>query len=618
MNKFDGLRTKPLQNVSKFEGLRIKPISSPIEQKDDPWLYGKAILKGASSILDIPNLMGQGAEGVKNAFTGVSIDPVDNRPTRDLGAAFAPNWAIDREARDAKRTNYSDNIPTTDDVRGKIKNLTGVDLEPHPTTSTQRIFTHAAELAGAIPTLGLGTTSKGANYLNKGIKSLKTAIPAAGVGAVSGALQEGGVNPLVADIGTAFVAPSVSSLKPHNLLNTFKKTGELTAKIPLKIMGLSPKKLNIEAAKSAKDLGIDLPASALTNSKLTALIDQYAGKTPVFGDMISKKYANTEKQTLEALENIYNEIGPVKSPAIEKQINKLYNKHIKLLPENAIIKPVNTIKALDDIKINSASLSPDEKSLLERIKEIKNEVNPAINSQFGNVKIPPQDFDVARLIGTKRSLNSIIKWDTDEGVKKLLKKVQQGISKDIAAYGEINPEWYKSFKGADELYSKVAKRQKIEKLLSGTGVNKATDNLSYNALSKTINTPDKNAIIKKNVDPETFAKIEKLGVIAKTMALKSKNIPNPSGTAPTAATLSALIGAIYNPTAILPAATAGYGITKLLTDKKFIDLALKFAEPKSSNNALILMALNDRVKKITGYSAIALNNALSKQADKEE
>jgi hypothetical protein len=94
------------------------------------------------------------------------------------------------------------------------------------------------------------------------------------------------------------------------------------------------------------------------------------------------------------------------------------------------------------------------------------------------------------------------------------------------------------------------------------------------------------------------------------MAIKSKNIPNPSGTATTGGISAAIFGLFYDPITTVKLLGGGYGATKLLTDKKFLDLALKLAE--NPNNLATTTALNHRIKEITGYSAIALNKNLQK------
>lgn len=601
MSKYDKYRISQPQVSSpsdKYAKYKVMPTS---QEEGDSWpaFLGKSAFKEATSIADLPQALAEFAGNTNRNYGSYGI------PAQELIGS-------DQEYIPTPDVSFT---PITERFRKGVKNYAGVDLEPRPKTGGQRIASHAIEFAGSLGPWGF--LGKGAGLLNKGKKAAKLAGTGAGIGASSGVLQEGGVNPLAADIGASVFAPAAS---PKNLLNVFKNAGQTAAKIPMRIMGLSPKGLNIEAARAGRDLGIDLPAAALTDSTLTGFADQWVNKTPFFGNTIKKKYATAEEQTLKALEDVYNKTGPSKTPEVTAQIANLYDTAATTLPKEAKVKPIHLKKAIDDIKIDTAILSPDEKNLLQSLETIKGEIEPQskLVSQFGKIKMPVQEFDVNKLIGTKKSLNSIIKWDMDEGVKNQLRKVQKAISEDISEYGKTNPEWYKTFKEADSLFSKTAKREKLESLLSDKSINPATDNLSYNALSKTINSPDKADLIKKQVDPETFAKIQKLGTVAKAMAIKNKNIPNPSGTAMTGATLGLIYGLFTNPVPTTGAIVGARSATYLLTDKKFLDLALKLAENPNKPNMLTATALNKRVKEITGYSTVALNNALNNKKDKEE
>lgn len=631
MSKFDKYRTTDDRHKvpSKFDKYResvvtIKPYqninSNAVSQSTigDSWgqVLPKAVGKFATEIAGLPNLVSKGIESITNAGNKMYGAPVGlyGMGTYGQGKENPPNIRIDKNA---PQTDYAQLIPSTESINKGIQKYTGIDIEPHPSNAEQRIAYNALDFGlNTLPFTAISKAAKGASLLDKFKKVGKVAGEGSAIGGASGVLQEADVNPLVADVTASVITPT----NPKNLLNAFKKTKEVANKIPMKIMGLSPKGLNIEAARSARDLGIDLPAAALTSSTLTGLADQWLGKTPFFGNRLKKKYATTEEQTAKALEDIYENTGPSRTDEIEAQIAKLYNERAKALPQDARVKPTNLKNAIDNTKIDSALLSPDEKSLLQNLEILKNEIEPQsqLISQFGKVKLPLQEFDVNRLIGTKTSLNQIIKWDMDEGIKNQLRRVQKAISKDIAEYGKTNPEWYETFKEADRLYGSVAKREKLENLLSGKGTNYASGDLSYNSLAKIINNPDQLALIKKQTNPETFNKIQKLGIVARSMAIKSKSIPNPSGTAMTGTTIGLITGLATNPVATLSGSGIGAIIgaqaaAHLLTDKKFLDLALKFAEnPNSKSNLLTQIALNKRVKDITGYSAITLNREMQR------
>ena len=489
-------------------------------------------------------------------------------------------------------------------------------MKPRENDSLGNILYKAGEFGGATASFPLptgaslnaarGAIGGGKSLLTKFAKDVGTG---SSIGVGSGVMQQAGVDPLHADLISSVATPT-AIVKSKSLLNNFTKPRETLAKIPMKLMGLTPKSMNIEAARAARDLGIDLPAAAVTDSKLTALADQYVGKAPIFGNKLKNKYTLAEEQTQKVLSDIFDEIGPARTPEIEGHIAGLYNKVATSLPAEAKVLPANLKKAIDDIKINTAILSPDEKSLLQSLETIKNEIEPAskIISQYGPIKLPLQEYDVNKLVGTKKSLNSIIKWDTDAGVKNQLKKIQKAISRDIEQYGKSNPEWYDAFKEADKLYGDVAKRERLENILRHKATSDATESLSYNTLAKAINNHKNTASIRKQLTPETFEKIQKLGTVAKAMAIKSKNIPNPSGTATTGGISAAIFGLFYDPITTAKLLGAGYGTTKLLTDKKFLDLALKLAE--NPNNLATTTALNHRIKELTGYPAIALSKNL--------
>jgi hypothetical protein len=491
-------------------------------------------------------------------------------------------------------------------------------MKPRENDSLGNILYKAGEFGGATASFPLPTSAGvnvAGNAIRGGGKSLLTKFAkdigtGSSIGAGSGVLQEAGVSPLASDMISSVATPT-AIIKSKSLLNNFTKPRQTLAKIPMKLMGLTPKSMNIEAARAARDLGIDLPAAAVTDSKLTALADQYVGKAPIFGNKLKNKYLLTEEQIQKVLSDILDEIGPSRTPELEGHIAGLYDKVKTSLPADAKTLPTNFKEAIDNIKIDTAILSPDEKSLLQSLETMKNEIEPfsKVLNQYGSpIKLSLKEYDVNKLVGTKKSLNSIIKWDTDAGVKNQLKKIQKAVSRDIEEYGKTNPEWYDAFKEADKLYGDVARREKLENILGRKATNYATDSLSYNALAKAINDPKNSESIKKQLTPETFKKIQKLGTVAKAMAIKSKNIPNPSGTATTGGISAAIFGLFYDPITTAKLLGAGYGATKLLTDKKFLDLALKLAE--NPNNLATTTALNHRIKAITGYSAIALNKNL--------
>ncbi len=618
MSEWDQYRVNPKKKTEssddEWDQYRVKPK----EQSGDSWpaLIGKSALKGLSTVADIPRVAADTLEGVVNLGRKTSGNPAEQYWAAMAGDVDKFNKSKITIDKDAPQSNLSEYIPSTADIRTSVKKHTGIDLEPRPDSPAQRIVAHGADFGASMAPWAL--PAKGVNLFSKFKDVAKATKGATAVGLGSGALQETGVNPLAADLVSSVVTPNI---KP-NLINGLNKTKELAIKTPMYLMGLGPNRLNIKAAQAARDLGIDLPAAVLTDNTFTGLADQTIGKTPILGNVLRDKYNKVNKKTYENIKEIYNEIGPIKTPEVEKKIFDLYEKRRQELPTDAKIKPINTVNEIDKIKINSAILSPQERQLSQELSLLKNELNPSVTSQFGDVKIPIQEFNVDRLIGTKQSLNSIIKWDLPEGVRNQLRKVQKGISQDLDEYGKLNPSWYKAYKDADNLYARTAKREKVESLLRNQGIGEPED-LSYAMLTRSIKDKKNNKLIKKHTSPETYEKINKLGIVADAIVQKNRRVPNPSGTAATSATLGFLASLYYNPVNTLNAGgilgvIGTAGTTKLITDKKFIDLALKYAEEQGKAKLATGMQLNKRVKEITGYTLNSLGKAAKRTMEEQD
>lgn len=574
----------PAKNLEKALSLGFKLAE---DSQSNAEVGAKALASGALSLLDLP-------QNLASIFPG-------------------KDWIREEGYSDVKPAKFIQTLPPnilSNAIKSKLKDYTNIDLNSHPTTDTQRIIKHAGEFAGGAGPLGA---------FSKGIKAInvaKSAAAGAATGTLSGGLQEAGVNPLVADIGASVVAPYSSK----SLLANFKKLPENIAKIPLKAMGLSGKTFNLKTAQAARDLGIDLPAAALTESKLTNLAEQYVGKVPFLGDKIKNKYATVEAQTKAALDKIYNEVGPEGTPEIKKLIDQLYNERRKALPLDAEIKPSNLKAKLAATTLDTDIPSPNEKRFLKTLDSLTQSIEPhsKYTSPHGVINVPLQPYSVKKLIGNKISLSDVIPWNeklgiTGQQIEGRLKGVRKAITQDVEAYGKTNPEWYTKYQKADKLYSDVAKREELENLLTHNTINHATDSFSYNALAKAINNPTAKKHFQKRLTPEVRNKIENLGEVAKALAIKTKNIPNPSGTAPVHAAATVVGATLIQPFTMLPALGGGFIGAELLTNKKYLDLALKFAEnPHNKHN---VMALTNLITKLTGYSPIILQREINREHD---
>ena len=575
-DEFAGVRSRPV--VDEFAGVRSRPVLDEITGDSWPALIGKSALKGITNLADIPKgLLSLGEASI------------------NLNRQYNPISQYFRGDEEFKPTNYSDYIPDTNDVRRYLKEKTNIDLEPRPQGSAQNIAKHAIEFGAGGG--GFGAIGKSANLLSKFKRAGTVAAEGVGIGGISGALQEEGVDPLVGD------ALGIAAMNPRAVGGAARNVANVPNKIARGVMGLNPKNLKLKAALSGRELGIDLPAAALTDSTLTGLADQWVQKAPFFGNRLKHKYNQTEEQTRKALDTILDEIGPSLTPEVEAQITKLYTDRAAKLPEGAVIQPNHTSNALSKIETDTMLPSADEISLFNQIETLKSELKPGENAT------------IKRLIGTKKSLNDRVNWDKGVGVKNQLKTIQRAVNDDIGVYGKLNPEWYNEYKEADRLFGSTKRRAKIEELLYTKGTNPQVGDINYGNISKNINTDKQKEWFKKQLgaDSKTFKKIEHLGEVARAMAIKNKNIPNPSGTAATIATMGVVSSLVFNPAAVLTGSGAGAILgaevsSRLLTNKKFLDSAISFAEKPSLIKSF---KVNKQIENITGYSVLTLNRMIS-------
>jgi hypothetical protein len=171
-----------------------------------PALIGKSTLKGATSIPDLPaNIANLGEIGLKTYLN-------------DTGNLIRRAAGKEPVTYDKSNIFSSENVTRPSELINNTAKNIGIDLEPHPTTGAQRIASHAAEFGGSL--LGFG----GPSLVNKGVGALaKEFGKGATIGAGSGMLQEGGVNPLAADLAATVLVPgSVAAAKaPVNFFSKF-------------------------------------------------------------------------------------------------------------------------------------------------------------------------------------------------------------------------------------------------------------------------------------------------------------------------------------------------------------------------------------------------------------
>lgn len=574
-----------------------------------------------------PTLGNRIASGVKSVVSGAigaipdSLAAVYNIPT------MAGNAAVDLQ-----------NHPSAIKAKERLMQLDPSTYKFDESTKRPLIPSVTEGVNKGIDTLTGGytdTPQDGQKHINTGIEfatslyapgKLAQNVANKGISKVAGYL--GSTNPW--QVGAAGTAGTVMSgmqdsgastgqtLAAGAAINLIPGITPSLARGTFSLAGLGKNNLDVNTVKAAKDLDITLPKAVASNSKMIALADQFLSKAPIAGDIMQKRYAKIGEKVIKTLDDAYDSIISSKElQGVDKKINDLYDKSRTMLPQDAIVTPSNTLDKIEEIKnsIKTASPSADEQTLLAEIGKIENFFAP-----YGSKNIPAS---VDYLVGTKKSLNGTIKWDMDQGVKNRLKEIQHALQNDIGEYGKTNKDWYKYYTGADELYSKVAKREQLEYLLTGKSTNQATGEVTYSNLSKVMHADKTASQLKKLVEPEVFDKLQKLGTVSRAMAIKNKNLPNPSGTAPTQSLINWMTGitgagaykvGALEPMTAITGVLGATGVAHLLTDKKSLDAAIRLVE---SGEKAAVTDFNKRMKAITGYTPITLIRELNKEGQKD-
>lgn len=576
---------------------------------------GKAITAGAlGSIPDTAALAYNIPASLHNALARHNQNlPDEVKQAYEELIAYNPDYA------GYLNTTELPTIPSaTEGIDQGIDKLTGGYTE---TPEDQKYLNEGLKYGASFATGG-GIGKAGSALANKAISKAGNFMGSLEKSQIAGAGAAGATTSYLADQG-ASVPESIGGGIAANLAvnatpELAKGGGNLLAKGSLTLAGLGKNKLNLEAAKAAQDLDIALPKAAVSEGKIIALADQVLSKAPISGSVMQGRYLKVANKVMKELDNAYDSVIPAKDLIeVDKRIKQLYDNADAILPPNAKVVPTNTINTIQEIrqKIKTFSPSEDEKKLLSKLTEIEQNIAPS-----GINRIPAE---TSYLTGTKRSLNDSINWELKEkGAKQFLKQVQRSLKSDIAEYGKTNSEWYQYFSNADNLYGKVAKRKELEKIFSSVE-NKATGELSYNNLSKILNDNDTKEELKRLVKPEVFERIEKLSTVSRAMAVKNKNLPNPSGTASTLATMNIVgglvgVGSISSGVAVPQLAlyaTLAPTLAHFLTDKKSLDLAIKFAEKPTSTNAILF---SRQMKKITGYTPVTLLRGIQSQEQEKQ
>ncbi len=183
-------QTELSPSVDRWEKYKVVPAQSNLG------LLAKSAANGIVSLADLPQTAFAATEWLKNKVQKAKARPGEN----------------------VEETNFFSELPlASSKIKSALKDYAGLDIEPRPKGSGQTVLSHAGDFAGGAGIFGMFAKAKKLKEI------AKLAGGGAGVGAISGELQEEGMNPLIADIGTAVASPfAVAGGK--NLLNKFSNS----------------------------------------------------------------------------------------------------------------------------------------------------------------------------------------------------------------------------------------------------------------------------------------------------------------------------------------------------------------------------------------------------------
>ncbi len=460
------------------------------------------------------------------------------------------------------------------------------------------------KMAGSVLGPGLGAKAlKGATYLGekgfgiaKGFAkplslmgSTKPAVLAgAGAGGAASELAKEEGFGAGGQLGAGFGANTAIQLaNPRNI-----GKGVVTA------FGLGKGQLKTDVAEAGKRIDTDLLTVGVSDSKLLAFINQQISKLPWLGDYLKGKYEKSSKQFQDAFGKLADSVGPKLTDEVKEVNRSLYQQADELLPQNAFMSPKNTIDQIDNLLKSNTTLIKSKKT--SELFDVLEEAQKGL----GGGKIVPIDI----LVNTKKNINSMVKWDSDK--KGPLALIQRALKEDIAAYGKTNQPWYQQFQQAEESFARSAKRERLEELVAGKISDPISGEVKNISFVKQLSDPKQKEKIENILGKSNVHKLEDFITVAKGMAQAERNILNPSGTAPTETVKSfiKLLGGVLLGTVSLPAAAAVGAVTAattyLIGDKRFLNLALKYAKTPSQPVAKQLEAV---IKENTGYTIQTLS-----------
>ncbi len=310
-----------------------KQSAQNIEGDNIAQLIGKSILSGALELADLPQaLLSLGEMGLIapiNALGG-NVKPV-------IGSLSYPS----------------------EYVKEGLKGGMGIDIEPHPTSSGEKILSRGIQEAVALPFGGaLGKFAKPSAVKSllgaeQGLKKLGTLGGA--IGTTAQALEEGGVNPLAANLGTSLGIPALGGLatSTKNLARNLKPSQRAANKLQ-ELVGNENIPQVIDKLQQQGLLGINPTSAELAgNQGLNSLYRNLQPNSTVLGEAEAANNAILRNTVSDLAPKKMSspEIGEILRDEVGANLNEaLANRAAKTEPLFAKVQETNDPILLDNLE----------------------------------------------------------------------------------------------------------------------------------------------------------------------------------------------------------------------------------------------------------------------------
>lgn len=146
-----------------------------------------------------------------------------------------------------------------------------------------------------------------------------------------------------------------------------------------------------------------------------------------------------------------------------KYTSNLYTKAEEYLPKDAKVSASNLSKDISKLvaSLEKGISTPAKNKPLTKLKEIKNKI------KMGNIEISELEQTKKDLNQLRSSLYADFKGDKAglKSAKRNFDNVSNIVNKALEEYGEINPQWFKIYKEADNAFGAIAQSKKVSRFI---------------------------------------------------------------------------------------------------------------------------------------------------------